>query len=127
MDVGNPSNFARIAELYANDVHAMRRDVIGVKITQEETLRTIEDVHRDQHYTLDPHGAVGYAALQKLGLQGIVLETAHPSKFNETVEECIGKTFVIPDRLDQLLQLPESVLTMSNDIPSLKEFLLKHT
>ena len=85
MDVGNPSNFARIVDLYDNDLQAIRRDIWGCSFSDEETLRAMHDVEQRHQYVLDPHTAVGVLGLQSYAkqnhaaVQGIVLATAHPS------------------------------------------------
>lgn len=108
MDVGNPSNFVRILDLYENDYKAIVDDIIGATYSDEKIIETIEQVYETNSYILDPHGAVGYRALkEKLnpGENGIFLETAHPAKFTETVESIIGKGKVpMPERLKEFMK-----------------------
>src|SRR5713226_4570541 len=96
MDVGNPSNFARIVDLYENDLQAIRRDICGCSFSDEETLRVMHDVEQRHGYVLDPHTALGVLGWQSFAKQnepatpGIVLATAHPAKFAEIVARAIG-------------------------------------
>ncbi|MBS1935888.1 MAG: threonine synthase, partial [Bacteroidetes bacterium] len=95
MDVGNPSNFVRVLELFHKEFNSLKNVLSSYSISDEETRRTISDVYTKYHYLLDPHGAVGYAALQKYfgaiqnslsRVGGFILETAHPVKFYDVVE-----------------------------------------
>lgn len=96
MDVGNPSNFARMYALYSGSRNAMTADISGYSFTDEETRHAIRQLWQDTGYTADPHGAVALLGLQKYrkntdNTTGIFLETAHPVKFSDTVEELIGQ------------------------------------
>lgn len=129
MDVGNPSNFARMLELYP-DVESMRRDVVGIRINERETRQIIRDVYHQSGYTLDPHGAVAYAALTGYVRQdssrseGVFLETAHPAKFKDVVEEETGQAVAIPDRLARCLLQQKKSIKLSGDYNAFKDFLL---
>ena len=96
MDVGNPSNFSRIIDLYDNDLAAIRRDLWGCSFSDEETLRLMHEAAQRHNYILDPHTAIGvlgwesFAKQNHAAMQGIVLATAHPAKFAETVTRAIG-------------------------------------
>ncbi len=89
MDVGSPSNFARILALYPA-LDDLREDVIGRNVTDQQTRETIASVYKKTRYLLDPHTAVGFSAIRQLGLEGIVLATAHPKKFQESIKESLG-------------------------------------
>jgi threonine synthase len=94
MDVGDPSNFARILDLYKNNHEAIAGDIVGCTYNDDQIRETLLSVYKSTGYLLDPHGAVGYRALAEFikdGETGIFLETAHPAKFTETVEEVVGK------------------------------------
>ncbi len=123
MDVGNPSNFARMRELYPS-VEAMREDIVGIKVSEEETRETIAHVYRDTGYTLDPHSAVAYAALVGYGQGGIFLATAHPAKFKDVVEEATGQPVVLPERLAACLSKQKTSIKLPADFETLKKFLL---
>lgn len=129
MDVGNPSNFSRMLDLYANDVNAMRQDITGYHFTDEETRQTMKAVYEKHGYLLDPHGAVGYAALDNYLSEhkatGIFLETAHPAKFLDVVEETLGKKIEIPKRLAACLSKPKQAVLLENSYEALKAFLQK--
>ena len=130
MDVGNPSNFARIVDLYGNDLQAIRRDMWGCSFSDEETLRVMHDVEHDYGYVLDPHTAVGvlgwesYAKQKPPAAQGIVLATAHPAKFAETVARAVGARPEMPERLAAFLDRPKKSISFPNRFPELQEFLL---
>jgi len=129
MDVGDPSNFARILDLYENDYKAIVDDIIGATYSDEKITETIDTVYKTLGYLLDPHGAVGYRALkEKLnpGENGIFLETAHPAKFTETVEKIVGKGNVpMPDRLKEFLKGKKVNIKMSASYEAFRNYLLK--
>jgi threonine synthase len=130
MDVGNPSNFARIVDLYNNDLQAIRRDICGCSFSDEETLRVMHDVQRSHGYVLDPHTAVGvlgwqsFAKQNQSDAQGIVLATAHPAKFGEIVARATGVRPDMPERLAAFLDRPKKSVPFPNRFPELQEFLL---
>jgi len=130
MDVGNPSNFARIVDLYDNDLQAIRRDIWGCSFSDEETLRLMHDVEQRHGYVLDPHTAVGVLGWQSFAKQnqsrtrGIVLATAHPAKFAETVARAIGVPPEMPERLAAFLDRPKKSIPFPNRFSELQEFLL---
>jgi threonine synthase len=130
MDVGNPSNFARIVDLYDNDLQAIRCDICGCSFSDEETLRVMHDVHQSHGYMLDPHTAVGVLGWQGFAKQnhsatpGIVLATAHPAKFAEIVARAIGVRPEMPERLAAFLDRPKKSIPFPNRFPELQEFLL---
>ena len=130
MDVGNPSNFARIVDLYDNDLQAIRRDIWGCSFSDEETLRVMHDVEERHGYVLDPHTAVGvlgwqsFAKQNQPAAQGIVLATAHPAKFAETVARAIGVRPEMPERLAAFLDRTKKSIPFPNRFSELQEFLL---
>ncbi len=130
MDVGNPSNFARIVDLYDNDLQAIRHDIWGCSFSDEETLRCMHDVEQRHRYVLDPHTAVGvlgwqcYAKQNPAPTQGIVLATAHPAKFAETVARATGLRPEMPERLAAFLSRPKKSIVFPNRFAELQEFLL---
>ncbi len=130
MDVGNPSNFVRLMALYDNSVEKLRKDVSGFSFNDSQTINAIQDVYKKYHYVMDPHGAVGYLGLQSYLQQinekvnGIFIETAHPAKFIDDVEEAIGTKVEMPENLKSVLNKQKRVVKLSNLFPSFKEFLL---
>lgn len=130
MDVGNPSNFARVVDLYDNDLQAIRRDIWGCSFSDEETLRVMHDVEQRHGYVLDPHTAVGvlgwqsYAKQNPASTHGIVLATAHPAKFADTVARAIGVRPEMPERLAAFLDRPKKSIPFPNRFSELQEFLL---
>jgi len=130
MDVGNPSNFARVVDLYDDDLQAIRRDIWGCSFSDEETLRLMHDVEQRHGYVLDPHTAVGVLGWQSFAkqnqpmTQGIVLATAHPAKFAETVARAVGVRPEMPERLAAFLDRPKKSIPFPNRFSELQEFLL---
>ncbi|MBI2415171.1 MAG: threonine synthase [Candidatus Kerfeldbacteria bacterium] len=130
MDVGNPSNFARMLDLYANDVEKMRTDIFGISFSDVATRGAILDVFQKYRYIMDPHGAVAYLGLQDFlnkskGYSGIFLETAHPAKFFEEVENVIKESVSMPDRLKSYLEREKRAFLLKNEFSELKNFLLQ--
>ena len=130
MDVGNPSNFSRMLDLYSNDVEAMRADLVGFSFTDEETKNAIKEVYGQYGYILDPHGAVGYLgikAYQKSYREesvGIFLETAHPAKFQEVVAPLVGRVD-LPKRLKEVVLKTKNSRPIPNDLSTFKRVLLE--
>lgn len=126
MDVGNPSNFARLMDLYGNDFDAITRDILGYAFTDAETSLAMQKVFNDFHYTLDPHGAVGYLGLKQYHSQypgdinGIFLETAHPAKFNEVVEGAIQQKISLPPALEKFMQGKKQSVEISKEYAGFK-------
>lgn len=127
MDVGDPSNFARILDLYNHSHEAISNHISAYTYTDQEIKETMIDVYRNTGYVLDPHGACGYRALQdslSADETGIFLETAHPAKFLETVETTIGRKIDIPDKLQEFMKGTKKSLPIGKDFAGFKEFLL---
>jgi len=128
MDVGAPSNFARILELYGHSHKNISYDVVGYRYSDDEIRETMKQVFTEEKYMLDPHGAVGYRALKadlKDGEVGVFLETAHPAKFTEIVEGVLGKgTVVLPERLAAFMIGEKRSIELSTDFADFKQFLL---
>jgi threonine synthase len=128
MDVGNPSNFVRMLDLFDNDHDKLDKLVSGYRFTDEETKSVMQRVSRDFNYLLDPHGAVAYLGLRRYqeknpGMQGIFLETAHPAKFKETVDQTLKTNLPIPKRLEQFITREKNTIPMKNSFSDLKTFL----
>ncbi len=126
MDVGDPSNFARIMDLYGDSADAVRKDISGCRYTDDEIRNTIASVYEKYGYLLDPHGACGYQGLaDNLGddENGIFLETAHPAKFKDTVEEIIHKDVDIPQRLRDFMAGEKKSIHISSDFADFKKYL----
>jgi threonine synthase len=129
MDVGNPSNFARMQWLYKNSVDMQRIDIAGYAFSDEQTTETIAEILRQTGYLLDPHGAVAYLGLKEElkrlpGSTGIFLETAHPAKFIDTVEAAINTAVPLPESLAQTMAKTKRALKMENSYDSLREYLI---
>jgi threonine synthase len=132
MDVGNPSNLERIIELYDEDIEKIREDIFSVSYNDEETVEGIKELYDKYNYIIDPHGAVGYRAWKKFNesgelknAYGIIVETAHPAKFKDAVEETIGSEVEIPERLAVCLNKEKKTIELNSEFSSLKEFLMK--
>jgi len=129
MDVGDPSNWARIQWLYRGSLEEIRRDLLGSAHTDEETLGAMRDLYRRTGYVLDPHSAVAYlGALHGMTTQrnrptALFLSTAHPAKFQETVERAIQSKIDLPPALAQALDRPEHFLPIPAEYGALKEYL----
>ncbi|QOG01645.1 threonine synthase [Flavobacterium sp. MDT1-60] len=127
MDVGNPSNFIRIQELYNNDLKAFEKDFSSYSYTDEETLAALKQIYNTDGYIAEPHGAVGYLGLKK-ELQkhdnaiGVFLETAHPIKFLDVVEPALGITLPIPEQIESVMN-EDKVSVKIKSYEELKEFL----
>lgn len=126
MDVGNPSNFARMLELYGHRVETMRDEIHGERVSEDETKQEIERVFEKVNYALDPHGAVASAALARYLEHhrgaGVFLETAHPAKFADIVEPIIGR-IEAPRALRECLKKEKQATVLPNDFQALKSFL----
>ena len=128
MDVGDPSNFARILALYENSHEAISAEISGATYTDEQIRETIKKIYQGTGYLLDPHGACGYRALEEGLLEdevGIFLETAHPAKFLDTVEGIIDDKVEIPTKLQEFMKGTKQSIEMSKDFESFKAYLLK--
>ena len=129
MDVGDPSNFARIYDLYGADHSSIVADISGVTYSDDQIRQTMKECYDQTRYILDPHGACGYRALQE-GLQpdetGVFCETAHPAKFKEKVDEIIGIDVEIPERLAAFMKGTKQSVPMSKEFADFKEFLMSN-
>ena len=126
MDVGDPSNFARILDLYGNSHAAITADISGARYSDDEIRRPLADTCRRTGYLLDPHGACGYQAIKDglgKGEAGLFLETAHPAKFLDTVEPIIGEKVAIPARLAEFMKGKKLSVELSSQFDDFKKFL----
>ena len=127
MDVGDPSNFARILDLYGNDHARITSLVSGTTYSDGLIAKTMEECFKDTGYILDPHGAVGYRALKQSlrpGETGVFLETAHPAKFKDTVEAHIGCEVEIPSRLADFMKGEKQSVAMTSDFADFRSYLM---
>jgi threonine synthase len=136
MDVGAPSNFERMQDLFS--LSQMRAKIIGISVSDSETRGALRDCKEKTGYLLEPHGAVGWKAWRELGAgigaqaakdgmgepQAILLETAHPAKFAEVVKEELGIEPPMPDRLTAVLSKPDNSIPMEADYGAFKKYLL---
>jgi threonine synthase len=128
MDVADPSNFIRILELLGGDEKACRTIMSACSISDPDTEDTIRRVHRDNGYLLDPHGAVGFLALEQWRddhpqAKGYFLGTAHPVKFPDCVETATGEPVLVPESVRQVLEGVKTSVSMSADYEALRDFL----
>ena len=129
MDVGNPSNFTRLLDLFDNNFEALSNTIEGYSFTDEETRSAMRHVLASSEYLMDPHGAVGYLGLKKYLIDknsdavGIFLETAHPAKFKEVVDETIRQSIEIPPVLKAFMQRQKKSIRMKSDFASFKDYL----
>ena len=129
MDVGNPSNFVRILELFDNEFNSLSQQLSSFSYSDDETRKAIKEVKQKYSYVMDPHGAVGYLGLQDFLAEnpeyyGTFLETAHPVKFLETVEEVIGEKVEIPASIKEVINKEKKSFEIS-DYDELKDFLMQ--
>ncbi|MGJ8743509.1 threonine synthase [Polaribacter sp.] len=129
MDVGNPSNFIRIQELFNNDLEALKKAFSSYSFSDDETRTTMKEIYANSGYVADPHGAVGYLGLKKHGLKenefGVFLETAHPVKFLDVVEETLPVTVEIPAQIKKVIN-NKKVAFKASTYQDLKDFLMNN-
>ena len=127
MDVGDPSNFARIYDLYKGDHKTITSLISGATYKDERIRETMQECYAETKYVLDPHGACGYQALKeqlKPGEVGVFCETAHPAKFKEKVDDILSTDIEIPQRLQEFMKGTKQSIEMSKDFADFKKFLL---
>jgi threonine synthase len=130
MDVGNPSNFPRMLEIYQKQYQALASDVMGFWYTDEQTRMAMAEIKNKFNYQCDPHGAVAYAGLKESGLMkgniGIFMETAHPAKFPFEVEKSTNQKVQLPSALNEILRLDKKAIKLANNYPDFKKQLKEH-
>jgi threonine synthase len=131
MDVGNPSNFTRMLDMYSSTWNTIKEDISGYAYDDETTQKAMIEVKNKYEYVIEPHGAVGYLALKEWqkdhpDTQGIVLETAHPAKFLDDVESILGQKVEVPERLAILAAREKESILTSTDFEMFKLFLLEN-
>ncbi|MBP8212680.1 MAG: threonine synthase, partial [Saprospiraceae bacterium] len=126
MDVGDPSNFVRIQDMYDRDLSAIQKDVSGFWLNDEETRAAMIDAFSKYNYVCDPHGAIAYKALESLSDDelGIFLETAHPCKFQDVVEDTLNHKMELSSDLLTLMTKTKNAVSMEADFSSFKSYLL---
>ena len=129
MDVGNPSNFGRILEIFGGEAQKLKARFSSVSITDDQTRATIKDVYASHHYLLDPHGAVAYHALKDYQVQnpednGFILETAHPVKFPDVIESLLDIKIAPPEGATELNPANKSSVLLPSDYEAVKKWLL---
>ena len=128
MDVGDPSNFARILDLYGHSHEAICSLISGATYTDEQIAETVADTYQRTGYLLDPHGACGYRALAEIlqpGEQGVFLETAHPAKFCGTVEAIVKSEVTIPEKLQAFMRGNKLSVAMTAQFDDFKAYLME--
>lgn len=129
MDVGNPSNFARMLELFNHDFEALKKSIKGYSFSDTETREAMQRVFNQTGYVLDPHGAVGYLGLKKFmstqsTYSGIFLETAHPAKFADVVEAALKTKVELPTRLQKFMNGEKKSVEVNKEFEEFKDLLL---
>ena len=127
MDVGDPSNFARIYDLYGKSHERISSLISGATYSDDDIRNTMKQCYKETGYILDPHGACGYQALEdglKEGEIGVFCETAHPAKFKEKVDDILGIDVVIPDRLAAFMKGQKQSVPMTKEFADFKQFLM---
>ena len=129
MDVGNPSNFVRVMDLFNHDYNSLCKTITGYTFNDDQTRSAISKVYQNSRYIMDPHGAVGYLALEKYlhsnpQAVGVFLGTAHPAKFIDVVQPLVAEPIEIPDQLKQVLNRQKMATLLPATFDELKRFLL---
>lgn len=127
MDVGDPSNFVRVLDLYNKSWDEIRKDISGEWYDDDTIRKVVKGTYEKTGYLLDPHGACGYSALEdnlESDETGIFLETAHPAKFLETVESIIGEKVVIPEKLQAFMKGEKQSISLGKSFEEFKKLLL---
>ena len=135
MDVGNPSNFPRILDLFESNSkecstwNNVKNEITGIAVDDTQTESALKEVYEKYNYIIDPHGAVGYYALKDYmkshpNTYGIILETAHSSKFKPDVERILGRTIDVPERLSILANKEKVSIEMDTKYDDFKNQLL---
>jgi threonine synthase len=132
MDVGDPSNFSRILELYRGNHGVIKEEISSYTINDQETLAAIRDVNLRHHVLLDPHSAVAFASLEDWlvlhpSKKGIIMGTAHPIKFPDVVEQAVSAPVAMPARLKELLQRPKKAYPLEPTYAAFKKTFLELT
>ncbi len=131
MDVGNPSNFARIQALFDSNIEKTKAEIVGKSYTDDDTKKAMKDIFAETGYIMCPHTAVAYLGISdylketKSDATGIFLATAHPAKFIDIVEDVINQKIEIPEKLKIVLAKEKKAILMSNNFADFKQFLLK--
>lgn len=128
MDVGNPSNFVRIQEIYNNDFKILKKNLSSYSYTDEQTKTALSEIYSDYNYVADPHGAVGYLGCKahlehNPNTHCVFLETAHPTKFLDVVEDVINANLELPDQIQGVINKNKSAVNIK-DYSDLKAILL---
>ena len=136
MDVGNPSNFARMQDLFQEQADGstwnnMKATLSGYAYDDDTTRQAIREVYEKYQYVLEPHGAVAYLALKEYQQKhpdttGVILETAHPAKFLDDMEAILSHPLDIPERLARLADLPKSATFMKAAYADFHQWLMEH-
>ena len=128
MDVGNPSNFIRIRELFNNDLEKLKTTFSSYSFSDDETRESMKNIYSSSGYVADPHGAIGYLGLKKYRLStnefGVFLETAHPVKFLDVVKETLSIQVKVPEQIQKVINNKKISIKISN-YDNLKRFLMK--
>ena len=128
MDVGAPSNFVRLTEMYGNSHEGITHDLEGYYLTDDQTKKVMKRCYEENEYVLDPHGAIAYDALLKSGLTndktcGIFLETAHPAKFKDIVDDALDIDLPLPEKLKEIVNNKKTAVKMKNSYEDFEDFL----
>ena len=129
MDVGDPSNFIRIQEIYKNNFETLKENITGYSFSDEQTKEALKEIYNEYNYVADPHGAVGYLGAKSYlkdnpDIHCVFLETAHPTKFLDVVEETIDATIELPAQILSVINKTKTA-TIIETYDGLKDFLLK--
>ncbi|MCB9059705.1 MAG: threonine synthase [Calditrichae bacterium] len=128
MDVGNPSNLGRIFDMFESNPERIRQNISSFSFNDDETRNTIKKVYAETGYLFDPHGAVGYLGLEKYRqdqqINGIILETAHPAKFKDIVDDVTDGNLELPERLKKYMSRTKTSIGLNRNYASFKDYLI---
>jgi threonine synthase len=129
MDVGDPSNFGRVMQIFGQSFPLVTEHLSSYSISDEQTKETIGRIFKEHQYLLDPHGAVGFVSLEKYlaennGKKGIILETAHPVKFPDSVEKATGVSINYPLQVEKIMSREKRSTVVTPDYQAIKDFLM---
>lgn len=133
MDVGNPSNFVRILEIFNHQFPDLSKKLSSYSVTDDETISMLKKIHQQYNYIADPHGAVGFACAEKFVAENksthpmIVLETAHPIKFDVTVEEALSIKLTYPEAVKHLLTQTKQAISLNSSYSTFKEWMMSRS
>ncbi|MDD4819400.1 MAG: threonine synthase [Flavobacteriales bacterium] len=125
MDVGSPSNYERIMDLYGGDFEVLKKDVSGFSCSDEQIMDAIREINEKYDYTSDPHSAVAYLATKQYKTDGFYLSTAHAAKFGDVIKKSVGKDVKMPDGLAKFLGKEKKFTTVNAESSDVEKYVME--